>query len=86
METTSVKTNSEVKKKSLKTKVQKFETSLSGIIMSNISSLIAWGLITAIFMASGWCLKKFDSCSAKKSKPVLKCFMTISPAGSWGCC
>lgn len=41
-------------KSSLKTKVQKFGTSLSSMIMPNISSLIAWGLITAIFMAAGW--------------------------------
>lgn len=68
METTSVKTNSEVKKKSLKTKVQKFGTSLSGMIMPNISSLIAWGLITAIFMASDWFLKKFDQLFREKVK------------------
>ncbi|KGH80161.1 hypothetical protein X281_05645 [Oenococcus oeni IOEB_0607] len=43
-----------VPKKSLKTRVQKFGTSLSGMIMPNISSLVAWGLITAIFMAGGW--------------------------------
>ncbi|AUJ32089.1 MAG: PTS mannitol transporter subunit IICBA [Liquorilactobacillus nagelii] len=41
-------------KSPLKTKVQKFGTSLSSMIMPNISSLIAWGLITAIFMAAGW--------------------------------
>ncbi|MFT9214223.1 PTS mannitol transporter subunit IICBA [Liquorilactobacillus ghanensis] len=43
-----------VQKSSFKTKVQKFGTSLSSMIMPNISSLIAWGLITAIFMAAGW--------------------------------
>ncbi|MBU7498518.1 PTS mannitol transporter subunit IICBA [Lactiplantibacillus pentosus] len=43
-----------IQKSSLKTKVQKFGTSLSSMIMPNISSLIAWGLITAIFMAAGW--------------------------------
>lgn len=53
METTSMSTKN-TKKSSLKTKVQKFGTSLSGMIMPNISSLIAWGLITAIFMSAGW--------------------------------
>ncbi|KRL02466.1 PTS mannitol transporter subunit IICBA [Liquorilactobacillus capillatus] len=42
------------KKSSLKTKVQKLGTSLSGMIMPNIAAVIAWGLVTAIFMAQGW--------------------------------
>ncbi len=41
-------------KKSLKSRIQKVGSYLSGMIMPNISALIAWGLITAIFMASGW--------------------------------
>ncbi|KRN32051.1 PTS mannitol transporter subunit IICBA [Liquorilactobacillus mali] len=39
---------------SLKAKIQKLGTSLSGMIMPNIAAIIAWGLITAIFMAAGW--------------------------------
>ncbi|WP_311408161.1 PTS mannitol transporter subunit IICBA [Liquorilactobacillus uvarum] len=42
------------KKSSLKTKIQKLGTSLSGMIMPNIAAVIAWGLVTAIFMAQGW--------------------------------
>lgn len=42
------------KNKSVKTNLQKFGTKLSGMIMPNISALIAWGLITAIFMSAGW--------------------------------
>ena len=39
---------------SLKARVQKLGTALSGMIMPNIGAIIAWGLITAIFMAQGW--------------------------------
>lgn len=39
---------------SLKVKIQKLGTALSGMIMPNIGAIIAWGLIAAIFMAAGW--------------------------------
>lgn len=41
-------------KTSLKAKVQKLGTALSGMVMPNIAAIIAWGLITAIFMKKGW--------------------------------
>ena len=34
--------------------VQKFGTFLSGMIMPNIGAFIAWGLITALFIETGW--------------------------------
>ncbi|WP_422934074.1 PTS mannitol transporter subunit IICBA [Sinomonas sp. P47F7] len=34
--------------------VQKFGTFLSGMIMPNIGAFIAWGLITALFIKTGW--------------------------------
>ncbi len=34
--------------------VQKFGTFLSGMIMPNIGAFIAWGLITAFFIKTGW--------------------------------
>ena len=34
--------------------VQKFGTFLSGMIMPNIAAFIAWGLITAFFIETGW--------------------------------
>ena len=37
-----------------KTKVQKFGSFLSGMIMPNIGAFIAWGLITALFIPTGW--------------------------------
>jgi mannitol PTS system EIICBA or EIICB component len=34
--------------------VQRFGTFLSGMIMPNIAAFIAWGLITSLFIATGW--------------------------------
>jgi PTS system mannitol-specific IIC component len=47
METT--KSNSNVK-----VKIQRFGSFLSGMIMPNIGAFIAWGLITALFIPTGW--------------------------------
>ena len=41
------------KTSSIKTKVQRFGTALSGMIMPNISAIIAWGLVTALFLVPG---------------------------------
>lgn len=38
----------------MKRKVQKFGSFLSGMIMPNIGAFIAWGLITALFIETGW--------------------------------
>lgn len=47
--------SAEVKEKtSVKTKLQRFGSKLSGMVMPNIGAFIAWGLITALFMKSGW--------------------------------
>ncbi|TAM70388.1 MAG: PTS mannitol transporter subunit IICB [Microbacteriaceae bacterium] len=35
-------------------RVQRFGTFLSGMVMPNIPAFIAWGLITAFFIATGW--------------------------------
>lgn len=39
---------------SLRAGVQKFGRFLSGMIMPNIGAFIAWGLITALFIPTGW--------------------------------
>ena len=39
---------------SLRVRVQKFGTFLSNMVMPNITAIIAWGLITAIFIEVGW--------------------------------
>lgn len=38
----------------MKEKVQLFGRALSGMVMPNIGAFIAWGLITALFMGTGW--------------------------------
>ncbi len=40
--------------KQAQAQVQRFGTFLSGMIMPNIGALIAWGLITALFIQVGW--------------------------------
>lgn len=39
---------------SLRVSVQKFGSFLSGMVMPNIAAFIAWGLITAFFIPTGW--------------------------------
>ena len=39
---------------SLRVNVQKFGSFLSGMVMPNIAAFIAWGLITAFFIPTGW--------------------------------
>ena len=38
----------------MKEKVQVFGRFLSGMVMPNIGAFIAWGFITALFIADGW--------------------------------
>ena len=40
--------------KDIKVKIQRFGSFLSGMIMPNIGAFIAWGLITALFIPTGW--------------------------------
>lgn len=39
----------------MKEKVQTFGRFLSGMVMPNIGAFIAWGLLTAFFIETGWC-------------------------------
>ena len=39
---------------SLKVRVQKLGTALSNMVMPNIGAFIAWGVLTALFIATGW--------------------------------
>ena len=41
-------------KKGLKARVQRLGSHLSGMIMPNIGAFIAWGVITALFIPTGW--------------------------------
>ena len=40
--------------KGIRAKVQRFGSYLSGMIMPNIGAFIAWGIITALFIETGW--------------------------------
>ncbi|MCU1476467.1 MAG: mannitol transporter subunit [Subtercola sp.] len=42
------------KKAGARVVVQRFGTFLSGMVMPNIAAFIAWGLITALFIQTGW--------------------------------
>lgn len=41
-------------KKGFKAKVQRLGSYLSGMVMPNIGAFIAWGVITALFIGTGW--------------------------------
>ncbi|KAB2865757.1 MAG: PTS mannitol transporter subunit IIBC, partial [Exiguobacterium chiriqhucha] len=38
----------------VRVKVQRFGSFLSGMVMPNIGAFIAWGIITALFIPTGW--------------------------------
>ncbi|MCK6255243.1 PTS mannitol transporter subunit IICBA [Fictibacillus sp. KIGAM418] len=46
--------SSEQTKTGAKVKIQRFGSHLSGMIMPNIGAFIAWGIITALFIPTGW--------------------------------
>lgn len=41
--------------KTVQAKVQKFGSTLSAMVMPNIGVFIGWGLLTALFIDTGWC-------------------------------
>ena len=47
-------TTSEQTRRGARVHVQRFGTFLSGMVMPNIPAFIAWGLITALFIPTGW--------------------------------
>lgn len=47
-------TSVEQRRGGLRVGVQRFGTFLSGMVMPNIAAFIAWGLITALFIQTGW--------------------------------
>jgi mannitol PTS system EIICBA or EIICB component len=42
------------KKSDVRVRIQRFGSYLSGMIMPNIGAFIAWGIITALFIPTGW--------------------------------
>ncbi len=53
---------------SLNNRVQKFGRFLSGMVMPNIAAFIAWGLITALFIPTGWLP---NECLASLVSPII---------------
>ncbi|KLV22495.1 PTS family mannitol-permease II, BC component [Niallia circulans] len=49
---------SDENKNGFRVKIQRFGSHLSGMIMPNIGAFIAWGLITALFIETGWAPNK----------------------------
>ncbi|WP_127836988.1 PTS mannitol transporter subunit IICB [Clostridium prolinivorans] len=49
-----LQTNAAVKKGKTQEQIQRFGRFLSGMVMPNIGAFIAWGLITALFIPTGW--------------------------------
>ncbi|EPY2295484.1 PTS mannitol transporter subunit IICB [Clostridium sporogenes] len=48
------KSGSSIQKKSMRSKVQAFGGFLTGMVIPNMGAFIAWGFITALFIATGW--------------------------------
>lgn len=69
------------KKSSLKTKVQRLGSALSNMVLPNIGAFIAWGLITALFIASGWLPNKE---LAKLSTPMVTYLLPLLIAFTGG--
>ena len=63
-----------MKKVNIQQKVQKFGRSLSGMIMPNIGAFIAWGLLTALFIPTGWWPNEY---LGKLVDPMLKYLLPI---------
>lgn len=42
----------------IRVQVQRFGSFLSGMVMPNIGAFIAWGIITALFIPTGWAPNK----------------------------
>ncbi|QDP41844.1 PTS mannitol transporter subunit IICB [Radiobacillus deserti] len=59
-------------------RIQKFGSNLSGMIMPNIGAFIAWGLITALFIPTGWWPdKEFAAEVAVLVDPMIKYLLPL---------
>lgn len=60
----------------LRVRVQKLGTALSNMVMPNIGAFIAWGLLTALFIETGWVTGIFSSLDKPDS--------WVAHIGGWG--
>jgi len=51
---TNLRAEKTVSQEGVRVKIQRFGRFLSGMVMPNIGAFIAWGLITALFIPTGW--------------------------------
>ena len=61
---------------SLRVRVQQLGTALSNMVMPNIGAFIAWGLITALFIKTGWLPGLVDSLQSPDG--------WVAHIGGWG--
>ncbi|MFC6169973.1 PTS mannitol transporter subunit IICBA [Loigolactobacillus jiayinensis] len=73
--------NNTKKKTSLKTRVQRLGSALSNMVLPNIGAFIAWGLMTALFIPTGW-LPNVDL--AKIGTPMVTYLLPLLIAYSGG--
>ena len=66
----------------MKEKVQVFGRFLSGMVMPNIGAFIAWGLITALFIETGWCPNEKLAQFVTPMSTVLLPLLIAYPGGS----
>ena len=67
----------------IRAKVQRLGTFLAGMVIPNIPALIAWGLITALFIPRGWIPNEH---LAKLVSPLIMYLLPVligSPGGAW---
>ncbi|NRT74812.1 PTS mannitol transporter subunit IICB [Clostridium beijerinckii] len=64
----------ETNKSSLKGSVQRLGSFLSGMVLPNIGAFIAWGLITALFIPTGWMPNEYLS---KLVDPMIKYLLPL---------
>lgn len=67
--------------KGFKMRMQRFGSFLSGMVMPNIGAFIAWGLVTALFIPSGWLPNK---ALAELVDPTVKFLLPLLIAYSGG--
>lgn len=60
----------------LRVRVQKFGTALSNMVMPNIGAFIAWGLLTALFIKTGWLTGIFSGLKDENG--------WVAEIGGWG--
>ena len=60
--------------KAAQAKVQKFGSTLSAMVMPNIGVFIGWGLLTALFIDTGWCPNAYWN---KLVSPVLTYLLPV---------